>query len=334
VAERSEFIDAVRAFAIVPVMLHHIYSPAAPGGGLGVSVFFVLSGYLIGRSVFGDSGTRAGCAYRFAVRRVFRIVPMYYLAIACVAYFAWITERTDADELLRSLLGSLIFVQTDQWFGYSVGVWWTLSTEMMFYSIVASLVLWLGPSRLAQWSPVFWVASLPLYWSDLRVIWCLPDLFLGLCLNAPRVQRINLSGAAPLVSLVMIGALYATILPGTPGMEVSHHVVAVCTAAVILYASRHAVWGWSFPGLSHIGRISYSLYLVHALVLDFAPPWFEVGPPDDAGRIMRFFGISLVISAATYVLIERQGNMLGRVFLRRTRGWSWRHPASEIKPVG
>jgi peptidoglycan/LPS O-acetylase OafA/YrhL len=51
---------------------------------------------------------------------------------------------------------------------------------------------------------------------------------------------------------------------------------------------------------------------VHALILDFAAPWFAVGRPADVSRILRFFVISMAISAATYWLIEKPGIRLGR----------------------
>src|SRR5665213_1680952 len=82
-------LDGLRAFAIIPVILHHCWptggwtSFVGEAGWMGVDLFFVLSGYLITGILLNTIGGKGG--YRnFLARRALRIFPLYY---ACLALF-------------------------------------------------------------------------------------------------------------------------------------------------------------------------------------------------------------------------------------------------------
>ena len=93
-------LDGLRAFAILPVILLHcrpldghwrMLSAIGEHGGIGVSLFFVLSGYLI-TGILLDS-VRSPHYYRnFVVRRAIRIFPLYYATLTilmlCPGFFA------------------------------------------------------------------------------------------------------------------------------------------------------------------------------------------------------------------------------------------------------
>jgi peptidoglycan/LPS O-acetylase OafA/YrhL len=69
-------IDALRAVAVVAVMIFHMHAPWLSGGYAGVDVFFVISGYVISRSMLELDASRVDRFIgRFYARRVLRIVP-------------------------------------------------------------------------------------------------------------------------------------------------------------------------------------------------------------------------------------------------------------------
>jgi peptidoglycan/LPS O-acetylase OafA/YrhL len=79
-------LDAVRAFAVSLVLWHHWYGPPEiPLGPIGVWIFFVISGFLITRILLNSrSDTSQGnrrALLTFYVRRVLRILPLYYLVL-------------------------------------------------------------------------------------------------------------------------------------------------------------------------------------------------------------------------------------------------------------
>src|SRR5690349_9856042 len=76
-------LDALRGLAILLVLLYHYF--AFPIGWIGVDLFFVLSGFLITKSLL-QLKEEPSYFQRFFVRRVFRIFPVYYLTL--VFFFA------------------------------------------------------------------------------------------------------------------------------------------------------------------------------------------------------------------------------------------------------
>ncbi|MGU3540862.1 acyltransferase family protein [Methylobacterium sp. A54F] len=81
-------IDGLRAVAILPVILFHCgYARIAPGGFVGVDVFFVISGYLITKIVFTEVAEDRYSLVDFYKRRILRIFPALFavFVFCCVA---------------------------------------------------------------------------------------------------------------------------------------------------------------------------------------------------------------------------------------------------------
>ena len=90
-SERNVFLDGLRAFAVLCVLLHHWtkWGSEAGLGEIGVQTFFVISGFLITgillRARIRVGGSATGLRYEirsFFVRRTLRIFPIYYLSLA------------------------------------------------------------------------------------------------------------------------------------------------------------------------------------------------------------------------------------------------------------
>ena len=80
-------IDGLRGVAILLVLGFHFSVPGFNRGYLGVDAFFVISGFLITTLIVNDSERRTGAFrfLRFWMRRVLRLLPLYYLYIAICA---------------------------------------------------------------------------------------------------------------------------------------------------------------------------------------------------------------------------------------------------------
>ena len=78
-------LDGLRAVAVASVLLYHLGSPIAPGGFVGVDVFFVLSGFLITRLIAEELRTGEFSLFKFYERRIRRIAPRF-LSFAPVAW--------------------------------------------------------------------------------------------------------------------------------------------------------------------------------------------------------------------------------------------------------
>ncbi|MCP3420096.1 acyltransferase [Bradyrhizobium brasilense] len=140
---RSESLDALRGLAISAVIARHYFE--FKYGMLGVDLFFVVSGFLIG-GILLDSREQRGYFSSFYGRRAFRILPLYWLLLLIATPDHWGYY--------------LFFLQAVPWlqFGYPMTeptfVSWTLAIEEQFY-LILPLLIW----------------SLPREWL-VRVLWC------------------------------------------------------------------------------------------------------------------------------------------------------------------
>ncbi len=149
-------LDGVRGFAVLAVFLFHAGSPLLPGGLLGVSVFFTLSGYLITRLLL-DEGTRsAGVDLpAFWARRLRRLLPAALVGVALVlALAAFSSLQVDPNSLQVDVFGALGYAAN--WRFLFAGTsyadlfsqpspllhYWSLAIEEQFY-LLYPLVVWL-----------------------------------------------------------------------------------------------------------------------------------------------------------------------------------------------
>jgi peptidoglycan/LPS O-acetylase OafA/YrhL len=118
-------LDGVRAIAVVAVLLYHLGLPWARGGFLGVDVFLVLSGFLVGTLVLDEvestGGFRTG---RFLVRRVRRLVPALLVLLVAVAGAGLVVRDT-----LTTLRGDLLAALT-----YTTN-WWQVAADRTYFEL-------------------------------------------------------------------------------------------------------------------------------------------------------------------------------------------------------
>lgn len=172
---RVRGLDGVRGFAILWVLLYHLYalpSKAAwasiPGlgwfaglGWIGVSLFFALSGYLIIPMV-ADQKSRPLFFARFWCRRAFRLLPVYVLLLlSFLAATAWWPASSPGRErllepgiplwsywvFLQNFLMSLRNYLGNEWLRVS----WSLAVEVQFYALICLIVPLLPRAQLVRW---------------------------------------------------------------------------------------------------------------------------------------------------------------------------------------
>lgn len=162
-AERHAWLDLCRALAILLVLLSHgrfFLNPVFPaadafrfGGFLGVELFFVLSGFLIGGILIGKASDRARedrpWLQAFYARRWFRTLPNYYLFLAINVLLVWIGLRPGP---LAEAWRYAVFIQNLFWPSPAFfAEAWSLAVEEVFYLLFPLCLLALA--RVAGWSP-------------------------------------------------------------------------------------------------------------------------------------------------------------------------------------
>ncbi len=145
-------IDGIRALAVLPVVVFHVFPWLCPGGFCGVDVFFVISGYLITSNILRDLQNDCFTIRGFYHRRIRRIFPANFALLAgvfvigCIIYYCVPLKRL-ADTMVASTLFS-----ANLFFWNNVGDYfepevhmnpllnlWSLSVEEQFYLFIPLL---------------------------------------------------------------------------------------------------------------------------------------------------------------------------------------------------
>ena len=148
-------IDGLRAVAVISVILFHLSSAWLPGGFLGVDIFFVISGYLIGGILFRELSTNTFSLKNFYLRRMRRILPAFFAVVIFVLVVGgqlmvpgsddWNPTRSSA---LWSVFfsGNIFFAQNTDYFAPTVELQplnhlWSLAVEEQFYFLYPLILL-------------------------------------------------------------------------------------------------------------------------------------------------------------------------------------------------
>ena len=138
----------MRALAVIAVVLFHSTLGIAPGGFLGVEVFFVISGYIITRALLAERASSGRIALgAFWMRRARRLLPAVFLLLFAVAAYTVIFEPGEASGLRREFVAAIAYVTNwdlivtgETYFGS----WerpsllrhlWSLAVEEQFYVV-------------------------------------------------------------------------------------------------------------------------------------------------------------------------------------------------------
>lgn len=346
-------LDLLRAWAIVWVMLFHAaYLVGGMGEGLawlgkdgwmGVDLFFVLSGYLIGYPLLASLHRGEPLAWlAFYRRRAFRILPAFLVVLG--VYAAWPAAReapglAPAWQFLSFTLNLMIDYEHDKAFSHA----WSLCVEEHFYLLFPWLAWWLArrPSlgkALAVGLGVvaFGMAVRGYVWLHdmapvrdqdgptfgLRFVegiyyptWArLDGLLAGVALAALRMGRpvawTRLQRHAGLVLAAGVGlfALAVWLFGDRLGFwpSVLGYPLLSLSLALCVGAATAMPSRVAVPGMGWLARVSYSLYLSHKLALHAVAMWW-VRPWQIHGWVaFGAYAIGvLAVGASLYYAVER-----------------------------
>lgn len=322
-------LDGLRAIAVLMVIVGHAARfPGFPATArsllvvniahLGVTVFFVLSGFLITTLLIGERARTGRVSLAaFYARRTVRIFPAAYAYIAVVALAAWAGQvRLLQGDLLHAVTYTMNYHHDRGW---ALGHLWSLAVEEQFYLLwplvfvrsgrrarsVAVLVLALAPVvRTLSW--ILLPAARDGMDEEFQFV-C--DSLATGCAMALLVERVGLARAgAWLPAWTGVAAPLATLAASGLMDRPSFHLPLGATL-VNLGIATSILWTVSRPsGLSGrvlncrvaivLGSMSYSLYLWQQLFLDIEgwPALPGLGP-----RLL----LVLLAAAASYYLLER-----------------------------
>lgn len=343
---RSRFreLDGLRGLAALAVLVGHftgtynsLYQedPHAffdfPHGAFGVQLFFLISGFVILMSA--SSLPRAS---DFAISRLSRIYPAYWISILVAAgasAFVLVSEEK------LSLSDTIInFTMAQRWLQIPSinGVYWTLAIEMQFY-ILVFILLSVTRCRITERHVILVVIS----WLVLAVgvaVWA-GQYTRGVSLEnvvtpVKIILNISLAEYGPLFATGMLVFLSrregkahrllwvagaAAVAVGALLHSWQHAAIIACICACFCIVGLRQRTGWlNLAPLQWVGKVSYSLYVVHVPVgyLVIRYTWPFAGR--DAAMVLALV-ISLLVAWGTYIIGERHGTALLKRLLLRLR---------------
>jgi len=336
-------VQGLRAFAVLAVVVYHLWPNRLPGGFVGVDVFFVISGYLITGHLLREQVTTGRIALgRFWARRAKRLLPGAFLTLLATGTAVLLAvPSTLWGQYGRELIASTVYVQNWQLASDSVDYlasdnqpspfqhFWSLSVEEQFYIalpvVLALLALalrrtrWHSPVRTAR---VLLVAVVVLsfgwcvvetrtapgiaYFSTATRAWefALGGLASTVVLSAPGTRAARwVRSGGSWLGLVLLLAALWAITPATP-FPGTAALLPVVGAALVVLLGGHS-------GLAVLGRFAPVAFLGRISYAVYLWHWPAVvllpivlgHPLGTRSKLVVLVG-SLLVAAMTTLLVE------------------------------
>ena len=329
------FLDALRGVAVLLVLVQHVGELAFPAvadlthssmllGQMGVMVFFLCSGFIIPatleRSRRGDGRGRRFLA--FWRSRFFRLFPLYWLSLAVAAWLAFDgsyappSSMTTGDWLANVAMFQMLLGVPNALVAY-----WTLAFELVFYAALSALFVLGLHRRSVELSLAASAGCVALALGAGSVVgmspptgaFCLATMLTGTVFYRWHSGEIGLPTLVVCVSAALASgtALLAAAVLGTPQPPEAPRFLAMLTAwlgAYAIFCVGVALRHRAVPAvLARLGTISYSVYLMQALVLAAVPAF-----SDALISAVVWVAVTLAVSEVTYRVVELPAIALGR----------------------
>lgn len=327
-------LDGLRGVAALIVIVSHYFGEVAHGsrlvtfGWLGVEIFFVLSGFLIG-SIILENHAKPKFFGIFYLRRAARIFPIY--ALTCVATLCLAAATSGHiwsdhpySPPVYAVFGTNIAMSLTGGGGTWLRPTWTLSVEEQFY-LLLPLLIFFTPRRLLPWLLVaLWLfaTAFRIYFTPvnpeaaLSLLPCRMDLLLGGVLTALVSRHFDVSRylkvlrIIPLASMIALVAISA-LSPFGLFLILGSAIASIGIASFLLAIINGAPEGTRYrsPVLRYFGQISYALYLIHqpiagilhGVLLNRSP---DIGSLAQFGVTILAIVVSIGIATASWKWLE------------------------------
>jgi peptidoglycan/LPS O-acetylase OafA/YrhL len=356
---RYDYIDALRGLAALYVLFLHLTTipnphlglplwlePIIMNGASGVTLFFVLSAFTLCNSMH-KREAEAMVKRRFYVRRLFRILPLFYFWLILSLprdYYSWGVSHSPFQILLSIFFLFNFFPSTVEGI---VLASWTLGVELVFYFIFPFIYLNIKNYRHALFfffitvvistafqylAPIYIPTIATKYQGYLTfsILRQLPVFACGILAyfiyeNFIKNKSVDKSWGVALIGLSLLG--FSGYLSGKFGFLFDKlYWLALIYSCLVLGLAIYPVSLIVNRATTFLGNISYSLYLNHPSIVIFMIPIYRLAYSSPFPKSISFFLCALVTvfvvivtSYLTYRVIEKPGIEVGDKVIKKLR---------------
>jgi peptidoglycan/LPS O-acetylase OafA/YrhL len=323
IAKHIDSIDGLRGLSIVFVIFSHaagmlpaIFRHGTQLGPAGVTIFFVISGYLITSKLLAEKARSGKISLRnFILGRIFRLMPASMCLIVTAVILSHLgIVKLSGKELIHALTYTMDYIHPAN---ATLEHLWSLSVEEQFY-LIWPIALLIAGDRKSTAACVIVLLLCPImrglawytgdvdhllvfrrfeFLSDALAIGCLLSLVQG------RLPKWISSSATSIICILVIILDCMAVRHWQPFPIIGITINSICSALIInclvnpnLAISRHFAWA----PLKWVGTVSYSLYLWQQMFL--MPPYPAV--PSLWMLALKCLG-ALAVATISYYGIER-----------------------------
>ncbi len=294
-------IDGLRGIAVLSVLIFHLGVTKVSGGFVGVDIFFVITGYLFGKFALTPIHDGRFQLHDYYNRRARRLFPAFLVTMGLTSMVAFILLMpSDLVNFWKSLQSAFLFM-SNIYFASASGYFdasstskpilhvWSLSTESQFYFLFPLITVLIRNSKkslTALWGIGFFsfiTSAVLMHWSPESAYYELPsrawEILLGAyiwhiststdkikCITPANSQMIGVCG------FIMIGIALFTFNNKTPFPGYAALLPCFGAAALLIAGTKRnmpVAKTLSQKPLVYLGKISYSLYLIHWPIIVF-----------------------------------------------------------------
>jgi peptidoglycan/LPS O-acetylase OafA/YrhL len=344
-------IDGLRAVAVLSVILYHLHAPLVTGGFVGVDIFFVISGYLITRNIWGELQAGTFSIRAFYLRRIRRIVPAFAVMAAvtlvagCLLLLPADLKRLGASTAWAAVSASNVYF----WRYLDIGYFadsseqqpmlhtWSLGVEEQFYLL---------------WPAVLLVVALLPRSGRAAALGTLALIGVSLAIGELTLER------SPKFAYFMLPARFGELMVGAllvfssrlhERLRGAREAIAVGGLALLVYALTQLDAASPFPGVNalypsfgaglvilagglgsrlvralltprpmvFVGLISYSLYLWHWPILAYLKYFYTTLEPIQVALAVPLMFVLATLSYRFVELPARQWRPRPRIQVTR-----------------
>ena len=336
--KKYQYIDILRGYAIIMVLFVHYaldYSMLCNSylynflvlGQYGVVLFFMVSAYTLARSLEYRKDKCENYIYqKYFIRRFFRIAPLYYLLLLFSYIFLQgigVNELTKVDISLVNLLIHFFFLDQISvlYINNIIGVEWTVAVEYSFYILLPFIVFQSNKFLFRLFVFSIFLSMIVLFFRKYYYIdgWWLHYTLLewfyvfvgGVILYKNEIPKIILNNMNMLIFIILINMIIMSFIK----FPFQHYYMFVNLVLFFIYLKHSFRVNFINNVMAYIGKISFSLYLIHYIILRYAKEYFDMS----FETLLLSLIVTFIISVLTFYLIEQPFIKVGKIITSRIK---------------